>query len=132
MITLDDLLPFAPDIDPARAAAMIADALALARSVAPCLDEPEFPYGDAAKAILRGAILRWNDSGDGAAVALQADVFSATHDTRLARRTVFWPSEIRELSGLCHKCTNGAYWIDAFGPRAARRRVPESMLFDIA
>lgn len=100
-ITVDDLLPFAPDIDAVKAAAMIEDALALAAEVAPCILDESFTKGAAAKALLRGAVLRWNDAGTGAVVSQAAGPFSQTIDTSKSRRSLFWPSEIESLQALC-------------------------------
>ena len=112
--TTDDLMPFA-DIDEMKAQAMIDDALALAARVAPCILTDDFAYGGAAKAILRGAVLRWNDSGSGALQAESAGPFSQTFDTRQQRRSLFWPSEIEALQGLCQSDSDdaGAFSIDA-------------------
>lgn len=100
ILTLDDLEPFA-DIDPDKAQAMIDDAMAMAMRVAPCLADDDFAYADAAKAILRGAILRWNDAGSGALSQQGAGPFQVTYDTRQHRRGMFWPSEIEQLQDLC-------------------------------
>lgn len=99
-LTLDDLTPFAT-VDPARGQAMIDDALALAARVAPCIIDDEFEYADAARAVLRGAILRWHDSGSGAITQQTAGPFGQTFDTRTERRSLFWPSEIGALQELC-------------------------------
>lgn len=112
-LTIDDLTPFAPALDEAKANAMIADALALAARVAPCILEVDFEYDEAAKAILRGAILRWNDSGNGAYVQQTAGQFSVVTDNRQGRKSMFWPSEINELAALCGSgATRGAYMVD--------------------
>jgi hypothetical protein len=111
-LTTEDLLPFAA-IEETKAQAMIDDALALAARVAPCILTDAFEYGAAAKAILRGAILRWNDSGSGALQAQAAGPFSQTLDTRQQRRGMFWPSEIEALQNLCKGDeTSGAFSID--------------------
>lgn len=112
-ITTDDLAPFA-DIDSVKAEAMIDDALALAVRVAPCILDAEFEYADAAKAVIRGAILRWNDAGSGAVVQQQAGPFGQSIDTKSARRGMFWPTEIADLSGLCADNANSgkAFEID--------------------
>jgi|SRR5690606_672553 len=100
-----DLRPFEPSIDPAKAALMITDAMAMAEALAPCVFEPDFTNEAAAKAIIRGAILRWNDQGSGAAVqkTQTAGPFSQseTTDTRQNRKVAFWPSEITDLQSLC-------------------------------
>lgn len=100
LITVDDLTPFA-DIPQAKAEAMIADALAMASRVAPCITATDFAYPDAAKAILRGAILRWHDAGSGAFQSQTAGPFGVQVDTRQQRRSMFWPSEINDLQALC-------------------------------
>ncbi|MGX6513026.1 hypothetical protein [Rhodococcus sp. SJ-2] len=111
-ITLDDLRPFTPTIDEAKALAMIDDALALAVVVAPCILDDTFEHPGAAKAILRGAILRWNDAGNGAIVSQAAGPFSQTVDTSQPRRGLFWPSEIKQLQELCSNGKSGAFAID--------------------
>lgn len=110
-ITVDDLLPFAPNIDEAKAEAMIEDALALAAVVAPCILDPAFENPGAAKAILRGAVLRWNESGSGAIVSQAAGPFSQTVDTSNPRKSLFWPSEIEQLQKLC-SLKSGAFAVD--------------------
>jgi hypothetical protein len=102
-LTFDDLTPFAPNISEEQAEAMIADALALAARVAPCLDDEDLDAGvaAAAKAVLRGAILRWYESGSGAYTQQQAGPFQITSDNRQGRKSMFWPSEISELTALC-------------------------------
>lgn len=98
--TSSDLEPFA-DIDPLKAQAMIDDAVAMAALVAPCINSTDFAYPDAAKAILRGAVLRWHESGTGAVQTTQAGPYSQTLDTSKIRRGMFWPSEIEQLQKLC-------------------------------
>ena len=110
-ITPTDLAPFAA-IPDEKATAMIADALGLAAQVAPCILEVDFKHPDAAKAVLRGAILRWHDSGSGAAASKTWGPYSETLDTRTPRRAMFWPSEIEQLQSMCATST-GAFTIDA-------------------
>lgn len=105
-ISPDDLTPFA-DIGVTKAQAMINDAMALAARVAPCILEDDFTYPEAALAILRGAILRWNDAGTGALQAETAGPFGQTLDTRQQRRGMFWPSEITDLARLCADTVEG-------------------------
>jgi hypothetical protein len=116
-ITVDDLLPFSPSIDSAKAAAMIEDALALAARVAPCINDPDFAYPEAAKAIIRGAILRWDEAGSGALQAQTAGPFGQTLDTRQQRRGMFWPSEINDLTSLCSSSAS-SYTTSLAGPDA--------------
>jgi len=115
-ITTDDLEPFA-DIPQVRAQAMIVDAMAMAKLVAPCILDDDFEYADAAKAIIRGAILRWHESGTGAAVSQTALGFSQTLDNRQIRRGMFWPSEIEDLQKLCKQDSDasGAWSYDTVG-----------------
>lgn len=111
-LTPADLTPFADDIPEAKALAMIEDAVATAALVAPCILEDDFQYDKAAKAIIRGAILRWNDAGTGAITQEAAGPFSVSVDTRQPRRTMFWPSEIQQLQELCKTSTPGAFSVD--------------------
>lgn len=111
-----DLQAFKPDIDPAKAQQMIDDATALAILAAPCLDDPENPLTSTqiggVKAILRGAILRWEDAGSGAISQQTAGPFGQMIDTRNQRRSMFWPSEIVDLQRLCSAGSGGAFQVD--------------------
>lgn len=106
LLTVDDLTPFA-QIEDAKAIAMIADAEAMAVLAAPCIADPEFQANEtlvaAAKAIVRGAILRWNDAGSGAVTQQTVGPFAQTVDTSKTRRGMFWPSEIDQLRDLCSR-----------------------------
>lgn len=110
-----DLSPFA-EIDSAKAEAMIEDAEAMALLAAPCIAADDFAYPTAVKAILRGAVLRWNDSGSGALQAQTAGPFGQTLDTRQERRGMFWPSEIVALQSLCADSQGGVYSTSLAGP----------------
>lgn len=111
----DDLAPFAT-IDPGKAQAMIEDGEATAILAAPCLaDLPwEDPKRGAVKAILRRAILRWNDAGTGAITQIGSGPFQqTTAQGTNTPRTLFWPSEIEQLQGLCASSKSGkAYAVD--------------------
>lgn len=111
-----DLAPFA-EIPSVKALAMIEDAVALAARVAPCITEATFAYEGAAKAILRGAILRWHEAGSGAKVSQSENIgaygYSDTFDNRQTRRGMFWPSEIEQLQELCRTSgPSGAFTVD--------------------
>ena len=104
MLVPADLAPFAV-IPEAKALAMIADARAMAFRVAPCLvglNVALSEHGDAVKAILRRAILRWHDVGSGAVTQQTAGSFSQSVDTtRSSSKSLFWPSEVADLQAIC-------------------------------
>lgn len=109
-ITPEDLAPFAT-IEQARAEAMITDALAMAAHIAPCTADDEFLHAAAAKAVIRGAILRWHQAGNGGVTQLQALGFSQTLDSRpQSSRGLFWPSEIEQLQQLCSDNSTPGIW----------------------
>ncbi|MGW4090044.1 hypothetical protein [Nocardia sp. NPDC004750] len=113
-IAASDLAPFAT-IDSAKATAMIADAEAMAKVAAPCITADDFSDDKKAvvKAVLRGAILRWNDTGSGAKTSRTALGYSETIDTTNPRKSLFWPSEIEQLQSLCKTAeTGGAFNVD--------------------
>lgn len=117
-VTLSDLVPFAT-IEPAKAQMMIDDATAQAGLAAPCLvaDPPTITGAQvlAAKAVIRAAVLRWNDSGSGAMQSQTAGPFGVTLDTRQQRRGMFWPSEIEQLQDICGGTTSsGAFSVDTY------------------
>lgn len=112
-----DLNLFA-SIDDAKAQAMIDTALARAARVAPCIRDETLSAdnSEAAKGVIRDAILRWNDGGSGALQSQTAGPFSQSVDTRQQRRSLFWPSEIEELQAICadHRGdeSSGAFAVD--------------------
>lgn len=114
-LTVEDLAPFAT-IEATKAQAMIDDAEAMAVLAAPCITGDTFANTAAVKAILRGAVLRWNEAGTGALQQQQAGPFGQTLDTRLERRGMFWPSEITQLQNLCSTNQGGAYTTSLAGP----------------
>lgn len=110
-LTAADLEPFTPGIDPVKAGAMIDDAVAQAILVAPCLaDEDDLTDHQVAavKAVLRSAVLRWNETGSGAFRQETVGPFTVSHDTRQGRRPLFWPSEISALEGICQAVTGAS------------------------
>lgn len=113
-IAPEDLSPFI-EIDALKAWAMIEDAMALAARVAPCIVEDDFAYPEAAKAIIRGAILRWHETGT-ASLNVDAGSFGATYQQR---QGMFWPAEIAQLSALCGGggASGRAYMVDMMPPR---------------
>lgn len=119
-LEVSDLQNFAPDIPVSKASDMIDDAESLALLVAPCLDYDNDDYDLSAnaqlavKAVLRGAILRWNEAGTGAFQQQNTGPFGVTVDTRQQRRGMFWPSEIENLQSICLDDTLGgvAFTID--------------------
>ena len=113
-ITPEDLKPFA-DIPPDQAQAMCDDALAIAAVIAPCILDPRFEYEDAAKAILRQAILRWNAAGSGAVASQTAGPFGVTIDTSVQRYGMFTKQEIEMLQALCKDSTGAAGGGSAWG-----------------
>lgn len=112
LIAPSDLVNFAT-IDAGKAADMCEDALGQAEIFAPCIFEEGFAKRRAAKSVLRGAILRWHESGQGAAVTKSAGIYGQTVDTRQPRKAMFFPSEIDALQKLCRiEDEGGAFAID--------------------
>lgn len=109
-ITPADLAPFA-DIDEAKALEMIEDALGMAELIAPCISDYDFAHPRAAKAVIRGAILRWNDAGTGAITTKQAGPYQQVIDSNTRRNNLFWPSEITQLQAMC-RSTSEAFAVD--------------------
>lgn len=102
-----------PGLDGAET--LIEDAEALAVLVAPCLGDADLSDLKIAqaRAILRGAVLRWSEAGTGATSQQTAGPFSQTITTS-ARRNSFWPSEIKDLQLVCRVAGSGkAYSVDA-------------------
>jgi hypothetical protein len=102
-LTTDDLVPFA-DIAPAKAQAMIDDALGQAALVAPCIFDYEFQYAAAAKGVLRQVVLRWNDAGTGASQQLVALGFPK----RWTLGRTVGPCSGRRRLNSCSRCVSAA------------------------
>ena len=135
-ITPDDLTPFA-DIDRSKAQAMIDDALARALLVAPCIVTDDFTHAAAAKAIIRGAVLRWNDAGSGALTQRQQTAgpfgLGETIDTRTDRRGMFLVSELDDLRALCGSASTGkAFSVDTAPGGGAQHAEACSLVFGAA
>lgn len=128
-----DLAPFAT-IEAGKSAAMISDAEAMAILTAPCLaglvvvppDETTEAAAirttklAAVKALLRGAILRWNDAGAGAITQETTGPFGRSIDTRQTRKSMFWPSELEQLQGICSDgASSAAFSVDILGADTA-------------
>lgn len=111
-----EILAFNDTLDADVVDILIRDGLAMARRVAPCIDDPDFQFADAAVAIIRGAVLRWAESGSGGISSQQqtAGPFGQTtsFDTRQTRRSLFFPSEIKELEALCSQSKRKAFAFD--------------------
>lgn len=145
LLTTADLSPFAT-IDDDKAAAMITDAVATATIAAPCLADPTTltPLQlAAAKAVLRSAVLRWDEAGNGAISTQAMGPFSVSLDTKQQRRQMFWPSEIADLQKICKGGSDGgAFSIDTaaaspirfhevfFGGRDGGERTYGAIAFD--
>lgn len=97
-----DLEPFA-DIPAAKAQAMIDTAMARAARVAPCIRDETLSAdnSEAAKGVIRDAVLRWHEAGSGAITQQTAGPFSQAINTQIPRRGLFWPSEVDELQAIC-------------------------------
>ena len=84
---------------------MIEDAEAMAFMAAPCLAVVDLAGASvltdqqrlSARAILRSAVLRWDQQGAGALVQETIGPYSTTYDNRERRRGLLWPSEIEAL-----------------------------------
>lgn len=106
MLTPEDLAPFS-EIAEAKAQAMIDDAIAMASLVAPCISPDSEvvltpSQQDTVKAVMRRAVLRWNDLGTGAITQQTSGPFTQSLDTtRATPRSLFWPSEIADLQAVC-------------------------------
>ena len=97
-------------ISPEKLSDMIEDAIAMASLAAPCIHEEAFLVDKTrvsqVRAVLRGAILRWNEAGSGAAAQMASGPFQATMDTRQPRKAMFWPSELSQLRDICSQFKN--------------------------
>lgn len=116
-----DLTPFA-EIDEAKAELMIQDAEAMAILAAPCLGDADLDPAltgaqtAAVRAVLRAAILRWDEAGSGVRQSITTGPFGETTDTTQQRKGMFWPSEITNLQAICSDGQSGkAFSIDTVG-----------------
>ncbi|MDR1079240.1 MAG: hypothetical protein LBL55_11430 [Propionibacteriaceae bacterium] len=122
ILTPDDLRIFNPAIGLVKAEAMIADALAQAQLVAPCLLDPDGLtelQRSQFRSVLRVALLRWEEAGAGGVQASSETVGPFTRQERLdtsvdrSRRGLFWPWEIVLLESICQGQPNPSSPLDA-------------------
>ena len=120
VLTPADLKNFAT-IAEAKAKDMIDDAVGTAFIHAPCILADDFAPAKrkAAKAIIRGAILRWNEAGTGAIKTQSSLSYAQTVDDRQPRKVMFFPSELDALRRICRgdDDTGGAFSIDTLPQR---------------
>jgi hypothetical protein len=102
-ITWSDLQVFQANIAEDLATALITGAIARAALIAPCILDEDFPYADAAKAIIMDTILRRAESGAGSLAMEQAGPFQRAIDTRTSPRELYTPGEIADLQRLCQE-----------------------------
>jgi hypothetical protein len=101
-IGVKDLLALNPRLDPAALQRLIDGTVARAAALAPCILDDDFPFNDAAQAVLIDVILRRAEVGAGAIQSETAGPHSRTYWPPAANgRALFWPGEIAELQGLC-------------------------------
>ncbi|MGC4964244.1 hypothetical protein [Gordonia sp. DT101] len=124
-LTTSDIAPFVGEMTSDEQDAleiMVVDVTAAAVAVAPCLAEPALPenLAAAAKAHMRGAVLRWYEANSGAVQTQSAGPFSETIDTSVRRGGLLWPSEIKLLQDICatHRGVRpgAAFAIDTVSP----------------
>ncbi|ATL64931.1 hypothetical protein CRH09_00460 [Nocardia terpenica] len=111
-ITIDferDIEPLCKKADPQAADIIIADAVAQADRIAECINRPGFAFQDAAKSIIRQAIIRRLEAGSGAIVQKTAGQYAVTVDNSGQRKALFWPSEISQLQKLCRDNTRRGF-----------------------
>lgn len=116
LLTPADVLLFAPELGEEKAQALIDDAIAWALMYAPCIASDDFTNRNAAKAIIRRAILREKDSGQGAVQSQQRTAgpygFMQTVDTRSRQgESIFTDTEQADLARLCGTDPGNAFSI---------------------
>lgn len=108
-ITPEDITVMVPDVTPEKAAALLADVVALAGLTAPCILRPEFTATAAAKAVIRGAVVRRASILSGAVRTQTSGRHSVTEDNRAtgSDRDVFTDAELESLAALCEQPASG-------------------------
>lgn len=108
-LDVTDITKFMPDTDPDAISDMIDDVVSTAQVLAPCLTQDDLPQhvADAAKAVMRGAVLRWAEAQSGTVQTVQAGPFSQTVDTTARRGGLLWPTEITRLQDICKTVGEG-------------------------
>lgn len=107
-LTVADLLPFAPNIDPAQAVELINGTLARAAEYAPCILNVDFVSPVATKDIIRAAVLRGYQNQGGVITGVSVGSSSISYDTSRSTDAplvagLFTESEISELQRMCRE-----------------------------
>lgn len=102
LLTVGDLEPFGLSLTSGQLSVMIDDVTALAGQAAPCLsgDLPE-GLAAAARAVLRGAVLRWAGEQSQENRQMMAGPYSIGPVPGSERKPLLWPSEITQLQAVC-------------------------------
>lgn len=111
LLAFSDLSPLAPSMTSEQAAIYIEDVEAQAAAEAPCILEPGFEHEAAARSILRHAVLRWHNAGEGGLASRQQSAgpfgLTETVDTRSHGEGRLYAGEIRRLKALCRASATG-------------------------
>lgn len=101
-IQVRDLQALQPQLDAGVAQRLIDGTVARAAALAPCILAEDFPYTEAAQAIICDVILRRAEAGLGVVQSETAGPMSRTFFPAAATgRALFLPGEIAELQALC-------------------------------
>lgn len=120
-ITADQIRAYGIDWEDDTAELMIGDAIALAEATAPGISELSGSAARAAEAIIRGALVRWAESGGNGGVTQEqgTDVMGPyTHTSSRSyssRKSMFFPTEERALQKLVANLTGRAFSVDLAG-----------------
>lgn len=103
VMTVADFAAWDTGIPAGKLQAMIDDAMATAARHAPCIlgDSLSAESVAFAKALLRGAILRWAESGAGVRKSETFGAHSYTLETQQSRYGMFYDREVADLASLC-------------------------------
>lgn len=111
LLDTDSVLALAPGLDRAKVTEWVTDVVSRAITEAPCLTDPELPYGYrmSVRGLLRAAVLR-RAAQEGMADGIKTRQETAgpfglmeTVDTTDARTGILWPSEIKTLQEWCRR-----------------------------
>lgn len=121
-ITPDELRAYGLDISDKTAELFIRDAIAMAVTIAPGLKTADQDTQDAAAGVIRGAIVRWAESGSGG-VASQAKTMGpfTTQESYRQRSSMFFPSEEALLKRLADSASRRVWAVDMLPDGAAQR-----------
>jgi hypothetical protein len=122
LLTVEEMTGYLPGLTPEEVAQLIVDAEAIASVYAPCIKHPAFRHKDAARAIIRKAIVYDVESQNANRQSVTTGPYTVSNFAPTRSGTFYSPSQIEALRTLCPQAsTAGMYSVQLEQPDTLAR-----------